>query len=54
MSKKERKEKILRACDLIKEQDEKETELTSIVAQSMQVGYEMGLMAERPQAAPAT
>ena len=41
----ERKEKILKACELVKNQKDRETDLTSIVAQSMQVGYEMGCMA---------
>ena len=39
---KERMDKLLRASDLIKSQDEKQAELDNLVALSMQTGYELG------------
>lgn len=44
-----RMEKLLRACDIVKQQDEKEAELTSLVAVSMQAGYELGKLATDAQ-----
>lgn len=44
-------EKLLRACEIVKKQDEKETELMTLVAQSMQVGYQLGRMERNAEAA---
>ena len=41
---KTRIEKLLRAVEIIKAQDEQETELDRLVAVSMQTGYELGRM----------
>lgn len=37
-------EKLMRAVEIIKAQDEQETELDRLVAVSMQTGYELGRM----------
>lgn len=34
--------KLLHAVDLVKQQDEKETELMTLAARFMQAGYELG------------
>lgn len=39
---KEKKEKLLRASELIKAQDSVKTDLSNLVALSMQTGYELG------------
>lgn len=43
--------KLLRASEIIKQQDEKETELDNLVAISMQTGYELGRLAKQAQPA---
>ena len=40
-------QKILRAAEIIKSQDEKETELDRLVAVSMQTGYQLGKMSNK-------
>lgn len=40
-----RTEKLLRACEIIKAQDEHQTEIDKLVAIAMQTGYEMGKLA---------
>ena len=39
-----RKDKILKICDMVKQENEKSVDIASIAMQSMQVGYEMGKM----------
>lgn len=39
---KEKKEKLLRASELIKAQNDQQTNLSNLVAMSMQTGYELG------------
>lgn len=41
----ERMKKLLRAAEIIKLHDDKETELDKLVAASMQAGYELGRLA---------
>lgn len=43
--------KLLRASEIIKQQDEKETELDNLVAISMQTGYELGRLTKQAQPA---
>lgn len=43
----ERIRKLLHACEIVKAQDERETELDKLVAVAMQTGYEMGKLAAR-------
>lgn len=47
----EKIQNILRAAEIIRAQDEQETELDRLVAVSMQTGYELGRLADRPQTA---
>ena len=35
-------EKLLHACEIVKKQDERETELMTLAARCMQAGYELG------------
>ena len=44
-------EKLLRACEIVKKQDEEETELMTAVARGMQLGYQLGRMEASAQAA---
>jgi hypothetical protein len=46
---KDRKSKVLEACSMIEQGDDLEAELTSLVAQSMQIGYDMAKMASNSQ-----
>lgn len=39
---KEKKEKLLRACELVKAQNDQQTDISNLVALSMQTGYELG------------
>ena len=39
-----RKDKLLKICDMVKQENEKNVDIASIAMQSMQVGYEMGKM----------
>lgn len=39
---KEKKNKLLKASELVKGQDDKQTEISNLVALSMQTGYELG------------
>lgn len=48
----EKVERLLRACEIVKKQDEKETELMMLAARCMQAGYELG-RAERANAVSA-
>ena len=43
-------QKILRAAEIIKSQDEKETELDRLVAVSMQTGYQLGYLTAKATA----
>lgn len=43
----ERIRKLLRVCEIVKAQDEHETELDKLVAVAMQTGYEMGKLAAK-------
>lgn len=40
----DRAEKLTRACEIIKKLDDHETEVTKLVAESMQTGYDLGKM----------
>lgn len=40
-------ETLLRAAEIVKQQDEPQTELDRLVAVSMQTGYELGRQAEK-------
>ena len=44
-----RKEKLLKICDVVKQESEKNVDIASIAMQSMQVGYEMGRMAQEEE-----
>lgn len=44
-------EKLLRACEIVKQQDEEETELMTAVARGMQLGYQLGKMDRNAEAA---
>lgn len=44
-------EKLLRACEIVKKQDEEETELMTAVARGMQLGYQLGKMDKNAEAA---
>ena len=46
---KDRKDKVLEVCAMVDQQDDLEAELTSLVAQSMQIGYDMAKMADKSQ-----
>ena len=46
-----RKEKLLRAAEILLPQDDRETELDKLVAASMQAGYELGKLAGQPKPA---
>lgn len=46
-----RKEKLLRAAEILLPQDDRETELDKLVAASMQAGYELGKLAGKPKPA---
>lgn len=43
-------QKLLRAAEIIKAEDEKEAELDSLVAVSMQTGYQLGKMSAKATA----
>lgn len=45
---KERMQKLLRASEIVRTMDERETELAKLVAAAMQTGYEMGKLAAKP------
>ena len=42
-----RMQKLLRASEIVRTMDERETELTKLVAAAMQAGYEMGKLAAK-------
>lgn len=44
-------EKLLRACEIVKQQDEEETELMTAVAHSMNLAYQIGKMDGKAEAA---
>ena len=46
-----RAEKLLRACTIVKKQDEGETELMTMLARSMQLGYDIGRMERKEETA---
>lgn len=46
-----RAEKLLRACTIVKKQDEGETELMTMLARSMQLGYDIGRMERKEEIA---
>lgn len=46
-------EKLLRACEIVKQQDEKETELATLAARCMQAGYQLGRMENKDAQQPA-
>lgn len=47
MMDKERMQKLLRASEIVRTMDERETELAKLVAAAMQTGYEMGKLAAK-------
>ena len=50
MTNESRIQKLLRAAEIIRAQDEQETELDRLVAMSMQTGYQMGRLSAQATA----
>ena len=50
MTNESRIQKLLRAAEIIRAQDEQETELDRLVAMSMQTGYQMGRLSAQETA----
>ena len=42
-----RTEKLLRACEIIKAQDEHQTEIDKLIAEAMRFAYDMGKLAAK-------